>query len=417
MRPILAEVITIGDEILYGQITDTNTQWISAELDKIGVRTVRKSSVGDQADQILQILQEAETRADIIILTGGLGPTKDDITKNTLATYFHTQLVINEEALADVTAFFKSRGRELTEINRQQAALPENCTFISNKSGTAPGMWFEERGKVFVSMPGVPFEMKWLMTHAILPKLQQHFLLPSIYHRMIRTVGIGESFLAEKIEHWEDNLPSHIRLAYLPGFGGVRLRLTATGTDLVLMQQQVQQQIDAILPLIESFVFGYDDDELEKVIGDLLLQTGQTLATAESCTGGYVAHMITKVPGSSNYYLGGIIPYSNELKIRLAGVKPETLEQHGAVSEQTARELVEGVRFRLGADIGIASTGIAGPTGGTEDKPIGTVWIACSDGTRTEARKLQLSQFREINIQLTTTYLLNLLRMTLSKNP
>jgi len=417
MKPILAEVITIGDEILYGQITDTNTQWISAELNKIGVRTVRKSSVGDQAEPILQILREAETRADLIILTGGLGPTKDDITKHTLATYFGTRLVINEEALADVTAFFKSRGREMTKLNRQQAALPENCTFISNQSGTAPGMWFEKEGKVFISMPGVPFEMKWLMTHAMLPKLQQYFRLPFIYHRMIRTVGMGESFLAEKIAHWEDHLPSAIRLAYLPGFGGVRLRLTATGTELALLREQVQQQIDAVLPLIDTFVYGYDDDELEKVVGDLLRQNGQTLATAESCTGGYVAHLITQVPGSSSYYLGGIIPYSNDLKISLAGVKPETLQQYGAVSEQTARELAEGVRIKLGANIGISSTGVSGPTGGTEEKPVGTVWIACSDGTRTEAKKLQLSQFREVNVQLTATYLLNLLRMTLSKNP
>jgi nicotinamide-nucleotide amidase len=415
MKPILAEVITIGDEILYGQITDTNTQWISAELDKIGVKTVRKSSVGDQEHQILQILKEAETRADIILITGGLGPTKDDITKTTLAKYFNARLVINEEALEDVTAFFKSRGREMTELNRQQAALPENCTFISNKSGTAPGMWFEDEGRVIVSMPGVPFEMKWLMTNAILPKLQKHFSTPIIYHKMIRTVGIGESFLAEKIEDWENNLPDHIRLAYLPSFGGVRLRLTATGTNLALLEEQVQQKVNAVLPTIEPFVYGYDDDELEKVIGDLLLQQKLSLATAESCTGGYLAHMITKVPGSSQYFRGGVIPYSNELKTALLDVKSETLQTYGAVSEQTVREMAEGVRERLGTSLGIASTGVAGPGGGTDEKPVGTVWIACSDGVHTETRQLKLSQFREINIQLTATHALNLLRTILTK--
>jgi nicotinamide-nucleotide amidase len=415
MKNVLAEIITIGDEILYGQITDTNTQWLSAELDKIGVRTVRKSSVGDQEESILQILAEAEQRADIILITGGLGPTKDDITKTTLAKYFNSRLIINEEALADVTAFFKSRGREMTELNRLQAALPENCTFISNKSGTAPGMWFEEGGKIFASMPGVPYEMKWLMTNSILPKLQQYFKTPIIYHKIIRTVGIGESFLAERIADWEDTLPDHIKLAYLPSFGGVRLRLTATGESLALLEEQVQEQINLVLPLIDTHVFGYDDEDLEKVVGNLLLQGNLTLAAAESCSGGYIAHMITKVPGSSQYFRGAVVPYSNDLKVQLLGVKAATLQQFGAVSEQTAIEMAEGVRERLGASIGVASTGIAGPSGGTEEKPVGTVWIACSDGTRTETRQLKLSQFREINIQLTATYALNLVRMTLAK--
>ncbi len=416
MQQILAEIITIGDEILYGQITDTNTQWISAELDKIGIRIVRKSSVGDQEERILQILREAEERADIILITGGLGPTKDDITKTTLAKYFNTRLVINEEALADVTAFFKSRGREMTELNRLQAALPENSTFISNKSGTAPGMWFERNGKVFVSMPGVPYEMKWLMTNRMLPKLQQYFRTPVIYHKIIRTVGIGESFLAERIADWEDNLPSHIKLAYLPSFGQVKLRLTATGEKLSVLQEQVQALIDRVIPLIEPYVFGYDEEDLEKAVGKLLLEKGLTLAAAESCSGGYVAHMITKVPGNSQYFRGGAIVYSNDLKVQLAGVREETLVQFGAVSEQTAREMAEGVRNTLRSSIGVASTGIAGPSGGTEDKPVGTIWIACSDGIHTEARKLQLSQFRELNIQLTAVYVLNLIRTFVNKN-
>lgn len=415
MKNILAEVVTIGDEILYGQITDTNTQWISAELDQIGIRTVRKSSVGDQEEAILQILQEAEQRADIILMTGGLGPTKDDITKTTLTKYFNTRLVIHEEALAEVSEFFKRRGRELTELNRQQAAMPETATYIANKWGTAPSMWFERNGKVFISMPGVPFEMKSLMTNTLLPKLQRHFKTPVIYHKIIRTVGIGESFLAEKIEHWEDNLPSHIKLAYLPSFGGVKLRLTATGETAAQLQQQVQQQVDLVMPLIESHVYGYDDEDLEKAVGNLLLKKGFTVAAAESCSGGYVSHLITKVPGSSQYFQGAVVAYSNAVKTQVLGVKQATLDQFGAVSEETVREMAEGIRQKLGTTFGVASTGITGPTGGSEEKPVGTVWIACSDGTHTETRKLQLSQFREPNIQLTAVWVLNLLRMTLAK--
>lgn len=416
MKLIFAEVITIGDEILYGQITDTNTQWISAELDKIGIKTIRKSSVGDQEERILEILREAESRADIILITGGLGPTKDDITKTTLAKYFNTRLRIHEEALLDVTAFFEKRGRELTDINRQQAALPENCTYIANKMGTAPGMWFEINGKIFISMPGVPFEMKWLMTESMLPRLQAYFRTPIIYHKIIRTVGIGESYLATTIEQWEDNLPLHIRLAYLPSMNQVKLRLTATGENLTTLQQEVEDQIDKVLPLIQPFVFGFDSDELEKVVGTLLLNKNLTLATAESCTGGYIAHLITKVPGSSRYFRGGVIPYSNDLKVQLLGVKPETLEQFGAVSEETIRQMAEGVRLYAGTDIGIASSGIAGPDGGTEEKPVGTVWIACSDGQHTEVRLLKLGHTRELNIQQTAVASLNLLRQTLTKN-
>lgn len=417
---IRAEVVTIGDEILFGQITDTNTQWISTELTNIGIRTIRKSSVGDQADAILQVLREASERADVIILTGGLGPTKDDITKKTLCEYFGVGLVRNESALALVTSFFEKRGRAMTDLNRTQADLPANAVYIQNDWGTAPGMWFEHdrgdgRGRVYVSLPGVPFEMKHLMTNRILPKLRAHFQTPIIKHKMIRTVGIGESFLAERIEAWEDALPAHIKLAYLPHFGQVRLRLTATGTDEVTLDRELNEQVQRVLPLIENNVFGFDGDELETVVGKLLKDKGLTLGIAESCTGGYVSAQITKVSGSSAYFQGGIVSYSNDVKIGQLGVQPETLAQFGAVSEETIRQMAEGVRRALGTDVGIATSGIAGPDGGTPDKPVGTVWIAYATDGRTVTRLLKLGQYRDQNIQLTTTYVLNLLREEIIK--
>lgn len=407
---IRAEVITIGDEILFGQITDTNTQWIGTELTNIGIRPFRKSSVGDEADAILQVLHEAHQRANVIIITGGLGPTKDDITKKTLCTYFGVGMVRNPDALALVTGFFEKRGRAMTDLNRAQADLPANAVYIQNDWGTAPGMWFEHEGRVYISLPGVPFEMKSLMTHRILPKLATHFQTPIIKHKMIRTVGIGESFLAERIEAWEDALPPHIRLAYLPSFGGVKLRLTATGDDDAQLTHELNEQVAKVLPLIEKNVFGYDDDELEVVVGKLLKQQNLTLGIAESCTGGYVSSQITKVPGSSAYFWGSIVSYSNAVKATQLGVSPETLDQYGAVSEETVRQMAEGVRKALGTNVGIATSGIAGPDGGTPDKPVGTIWIACSTEKRTVARLLKLGQYREQNIQLTSNYVLNMLR-------
>ncbi|MBA4853583.1 competence/damage-inducible protein A [Emticicia sp. BO119] len=419
MRPILAEVVTIGDEILYGQITDTNTQWMSTELDKIGIKTVRKSSVGDQEDKILQILDEAEKRADIILLTGGLGPTKDDITKKTLCKYFNDELIINEDALAFITDFFSRRGRPMTELNRQQAMVPGRCTYLANKTGTAPGMWFEksdnsEKGKIFVSMPGVPHEMKYLMANEVIPRLKKYFETPVIYHKMIRTIGVGESFLAEKIEKWEDNLPSHIKLAYLPGFGQVRLRLTGVGENEEVLKQEVQNEVDKVLPLIESFVFGYDDQDLEAALGKLLKTKGKTVSVAESCTGGFISHLFTKVSGSSAYFTGGVVSYDNSVKINVLGVKSETIETHGAVSEETVTQMAEGVRALMKTDFAVATSGIAGPDGGTPEKPVGTLWIACAMEGMTIARKIQMSNQRETNINYGSIVAMNLLRKMLN---
>ncbi|HKZ36450.1 MAG TPA: competence/damage-inducible protein A [Chryseolinea sp.] len=413
MTTINAELLTIGDEILYGQIVDTNSQWMGAALSDAGIKVIRKTSVGDQESEILAAFAEAEERADIILITGGLGPTSDDLTKPCLAKYFNCNLKIHEEALAEVTEFFKSRGRELTEINRQQAALPECCEKITNQMGTAPGMWFERNKKVFVSMPGVPHEMKRMMTDIVIPKLKETFKTPAIHHQIIRTAGIGESFLAEKIADWENSLPAHIKLAYLPGLGEVKLRLTSTGDSLESLKAETSELTKKLHSRIAQFIYAYGDDPLEVVIGKTLLEKKMTLSIAESCTGGYLSHLVTSVPGSSTYFLGSIVPYAYEIKMRQLGVKPETLEQHGAVSEETIKEMAGLVRAKFNTDIGVATSGVAGPGGATSEKPVGTVWIAYSDKHQTVTRKLQLSKDRIINIKLASFAVLNLIRLSL----
>jgi nicotinamide-nucleotide amidase len=413
MKKIRAELLTIGDEILYGQIVDTNSQWMSVELDKVGISVIRKTSVGDREDEILGALTEAENRADIILITGGLGPTSDDLTKPCLARYFNCEIKINKEALAEVTEFFISRGREVTEINRQQAALPVCCTKITNVIGTAPGMWFEKNGKVFMSMPGVPHEMKRMMAERVIPRLLETFRMPTIVHQIIRTVGIGESFLAEKISSWEKSLPEHIKLAYLPSLGEVKLRLTAVGENPRQLQQEINELVEKLRPLAGDYIYGLGEKKLESVIGESLRTKKLTLAIAESCTGGFVSHLITSVPGSSEYFLGSIVPYAYEIKMRQLGVKPETLEKNGAVSEPTIIEMANLVRAKFNADIGVATSGIAGPGGATPDKPVGTVWIAYSDKHKTATRKLQLSKDRMLNIKLASVAVLNLIRINL----
>lgn len=412
---VRAEIITIGDEILFGQIIDTNTQWIGTQLTDIGIRPVRKTSVGDNKQDILDAFAQASQRVDVVIVTGGLGPTRDDITKHTFCEYFGTELEINQDALALITEFFAKRGRAMTELNIQQAALPKNCTYIPNLWGTAPGMWFEKDGAIYISLPGVPYEMKSLMEFEILPRLKARFSTHIIQHKSIRTIGIGESFLAEKISAWEDALPEHIKLAYLPHFGQVRLRLTGTGTDQDILERELAEQVALVLPLIEEHVFGYDSDELETVIGNLLINSNATVGTAESCTGGYVANQITSIPGSSRYYEGSVVSYSNDVKMNVLGVSRETLEAYGAVSEQTAREMAEGARRLLNTTFAISTTGIAGPDGGTAEKPVGTVWIACATPEETFTQLLTLRNNRKINIELTCSYALNLLRKTILK--
>ena len=415
MTRVTAELLTIGDEILYGQIVDTNSQWMSVALSEAGIQVVRKTTVGDVESEILTAFAEAEQRVDIILVTGGLGPTSDDLTKPCLVKHYNCGLKINEEALAEVTAFFKSRGRELTEVNRQQAALPTCCEKVANKIGTAPGMWFERNGKVLVSMPGVPHEMKLMMKDLVIPRLKLRFVTPTIYHQVIRTVGIGESFLSDKISPWERSLPSHIKLAYLPGLGDVKLRLTGIGKSQEELEMEIDELVDGLIPLAGEYIFGLGEDPLEKVIGNTLRERNLTLSIAESCTGGYVSHLITSVPGSSNYFMGSLIPYSYEIKMLQLGVRPETLEQHGAVSEATITEMANLVRAKFSTDIGVATSGIAGPGGATPEKPVGTVWIAYSDKHHTVTKKLQLSADRGINIRLASAAVLNLIRQSLPK--
>lgn len=415
MKKILAEIIAIGDELLYGQTLDTNSHWISGELDKVGIKVVRRTTVGDIESEILTAFAEAEKRADIILITGGLGPTNDDLTKPCLAKYFNCKIVMFEDALRDVTTFFASRGRELTELNRQQAALPECCKAVRNELGTAPGMWFDRSDKVFVSMPGVPHEMKKMMTDNVIPQLLQKYQTPTIRHQIIKTVGIGESFLAEKIASWENALPSHIKLAYLPSLGEVKLRLTAIGQSAEAMDVELKEWVEKLKPLASQYIYGYNETPLEAVIGQLLRDRKLTLSIAESCTGGYLSHLITSIPGSSEYFLGTMIPYAYEIKMRQLGVKPETLEKHGAVSEPTIIEMANIVRAKFSTDIGVATSGIAGPGGATPEKPVGTVWIAYSDKHQTVTRKLQLSTDRMINIRMSSVAVLNLIRLSLPK--
>lgn len=408
-----AEIITIGDEILIGQIVDTNSAWIARQLNGIGISVKQISSVSDSREHILKALEEAESRADLILITGGLGPTKDDITKHTLCEYFNTSLRYDDEVYKHVEVLFKRYGLKVTELNRKQAEVPENCTLIHNAYGTAPGMWFDVRGKVFISMPGVPYEMKAMMENEILQKIKTHFKTPTILHRTVLTQGIGESFLADKINDWENSLQKvNIKLAYLPSPGIVRLRLSTSGNDEKSLLKIVDKKIEELHSIIPKYIFGYEEDKLEEIIGKLLIENKKTLSTAESCTGGYIAHRITSVPGSSAYYKGSVVSYSNEVKVSLLGVSEETILEYGAVSEQVVREMAEGVQKKFKTDFAIACTGIAGPEGGTAEKPVGTVWIAiATPGSRNiKTKKFLFGDNRTRNIQITSITALNMLR-------
>jgi len=396
---ITAHIITIGDEILYGQILDTNAQWMSQQLDSIGVKVTQRLTIGDIKEEILNTLKYSEDRADIILITGGLGPTEDDLTKPILAEYFGVEMKMDEQALADVTAMFKRFKFELTPVNRLQANLPSNCTMIPNSLGTAPGMWFDENNTVFVSMPGVPFEMKELMSSFIIPKLKEQFDLPVIYHKVVKTIGIGESWLADKIKPWTDALPKHIGLAFLPSLREVKLRLTTSGNNVELLQSETDIQIEKLKNYAGKYIYGYNKDSIESVVGSLLVTKNETISTAESCTGGYLAHMLTSVPGSSIYFKGSIIAYANEVKTEQLGVNQNTLDMHGAVSEQTVIEMAESVRTKFNTTYGIATSGIAGPDGGTKEKPVGTVWIAIATPTGTQTKLLSLAKDRMLNIK------------------
>lgn len=416
---MLAEIITIGDEILIGQIVDTNSAFIAQQLNAIGIRVKQISSVSDDREHILTALAEAKSRADVILITGGLGPTKDDITKKTLAEYFGVGLVENKDALANVEAIFlRIRGTlaNMLDINRQQALVPENCEVILNRNGTAPGMWFNVDGKIYMSMPGVPHEMMYMMEDNVIPKLKATLKLPAIVHKTILTAGEGESYLAKRIEDIEDALPAHIKLAYLPKLGQVRLRLSGYGEDAAALKQEVDTFADRIVERVSNVVIAQEDISLEKAILNKMEANGLTLSVAESCTGGYISHLITQHPGSSKVFLGGGVTYANELKESLLGVKPETLEQYGAVSGETVTEMVEGAIKHFKSDYAIAVTGIAGPDGGTEEKPVGTVWIGVSNGAKTKTKKFTFGNKRIQNIERSAVSALSMLNILLVEN-
>lgn len=404
-------LLTIGDEILYGQILNTNVHWLSIELDKAGFSVALHLSVGDTAESITKGLDTALAQASIVLITGGLGPTKDDVTKHTLAAYFQSELAIHEQALADVTVLVTSRGRSLNELNRLQALQPVKARYIKNEVGTAPGMWFDAPGgKVVVSMPGVPFEMKRMVTNQVLPLLNQQFEKPVVLHKYACTIGCPESELAQLIEPWETALPPYLKLAYLPTYSQVKLRLTGRSADAAALEAEMNEQIAALVPIIGQYIYAFEEQPLEQALGKLLCERKLTVAAAESCTGGQVATTFTSIPGSSEYFQGGVVAYSKEVKVQVLGVKPETLAEHGVYSHQCAAEMAAGVREKLGAAIGLSTTGVAGPASDDPNVPVGNIWIGLAHEGGVDTRQLTLGKDRETNIKLTTMALLNLLR-------
>lgn len=408
-----AEIITIGNELLIGQVVDTNSAWMAEQLNLIGIRVVQITSISDQRKHILTTLKEASSRADIILISGGLGPTRDDITKTTLCEYFNTKPVFNQDAYENIVRLFGSRGFVITPLNCAQAEVPESCTPLLNVNGTAPGMWFEKDGIIYVSMPGVPFEMKGLMTTHVLPRLSK-LSSTGIVHRTILTQGVGESFLAAKIEDWETALPDYIKLAYLPQPGIVRLRLTASGPDRTLLEKEINERVTKLYGLIPEYIFGEGDETLEMVVSKLLKAHGFTLATAESCTGGYIAHLITSIPGSSAFFKGSVVAYANEIKEHLLGVTPDTLARYGAVSQETVFEMAAGIIRHLKVDCAVAVSGIAGPDGGTPDKQVGTTWISVLSPKGAETKMFTFGEHRGRNIRRAALAALDMLRKQLS---
>lgn len=406
-----AEIITIGDEILIGQIVDTNSAWIGEQLNLNGIKLHQITSISDDEEHIFHTLESIHSKTKLVLMTGGLGPTKDDITKHTLTRYFKTELKFHEPTYEHVKQLFARFNIEMTETNRKQAELPESCTIITNNYGTAPGMWFEKDGVVFVSMPGVPYEMKKMVENEILPKIKEHFRTPTIIHRTVLTQGIGESFLADKIVDWENSLGAEgIKLAYLPSPGIVRLRLSIWGDNETDLLDRVNRKIKELQELIPQYIYGYEKEQFEEIIGRLLRERKQTLSTAESCTGGRISHLVTSVPGSSEYFMGGVVSYSYKSKEDLLGVKKETLEKYGAVSEETVIEMAHGAKERFNTDYAISVSGIAGPGGGLEDKPVGTVWMALASPNGIKTKKFTFGDNRERNIVRSSLAALNMLR-------
>lgn len=406
-----ADIISIGDELLIGQVTNTNASWMALQLNLLGIQVNRITNVADSKSEIISILNEASERSSIIMVTGGLGPTSDDITKPTICDFFNTTLVFNEKVFSMVDSFIKARGGKMNELNKGQAYLPKSCEVIFNTVGTAPAMWFEKDNKIFVFMPGVPFEMQKLMTDSVLPKIKEKFNPAKIFHKTILTHGIPESTLAERIADWEKILPSYIKLAYLPSPGIVKLRLSVYNKDDG--QEIIEAQIAKLKSVLGNSIYGYDSDSLELVVGQLLLEKKKYLTLAESCTGGNISKLITSIPGSSEYYKGGVVAYSNEIKMSELQVEKKILESFGAVSQEVVESMATRVLSKFKANYAIAISGIAGPTGGTAQKPVGTVWIAVASEKEVTSKKYLFGDNRERNITRASLTALNMLRLIL----
>jgi len=410
MKNINASIITIGDELLIGQVIDTNSAWIAQQLNRAGIAITKRIAVGDDADEIWNALESEKGNADVVLITGGLGPTSDDITKQVLCKYFDGKMIVDNGALENVKFLFeKIYHKPISEVNLKQAEVPDVCEVIQNKRGSAPGMVFQKNGTIFISMPGVPYEMQGIMEDVI-PMLEKRFALPAIIHRTILTAGIGESALAEMIKDFEAQLPSEIKLAYLPNYGMVRLRLTTSGFDKVKTEKVIKQQFQELKELVKNYMVTDKDETMQEVLGNILSKNKKTISTAESCTGGAIASLITSVPGSSAYYQGSIVSYSYDIKETLLNVKKETLEKYGAVSEETVKEMLSGLLDQMKTDFGIAVSGIMGPDGGTAEKPVGTVWVGVGNKEKQVVQKLKQRFERKKNIEVTSVMALNMMR-------
>lgn len=417
MEKVFATIITIGDELLIGQVIDTNSSWIARELNKMGILVKHRVAVGDVWQDIWDALDAESKQASLILITGGLGPTADDITKQLLCTYFGARMVVHQPTLNQITHIFEQvLKRPMIERNIKQAEVPDTCTVLQNERGTAPGMLFKKEGKVFISLPGVPHEMKWLMTNKVMPLLPELFQTGFVEHRTLLTAGIGESFLADLIQDIETSLPESIKLAYLPNYGMVRLRLSAFGFDKPAMQQEINQYFQLLKERTGEYLVTDEDIPMELAVGRLLKQKGKTVATAESCTGGYIAHLITSHPGASAYFTGSVISYANAIKQSVLHVSAETLQSAGAVSEATVTQMARSVLDMMQTDYAIAVSGIMGPDGGTTEKPVGMVWVAVADKDKVLTRLFNFRFDRKRNIELTSYHALNLLRAFLVDN-
>ena len=410
MDSIKVEIITIGDEILIGQIIDTNSAWMATQLNQYGFEIHRITSVHDNGQQIKDAINYAFSQADVVLLTGGIGPTKDDITKHTLCEYFHTQLVYSQDVYDNILQLFKHRPHVMNPLTAAQAMVPESCTVIQNRVGTAPVTWFEKDGKILVSMPGVPYEMMHNMQTEIIPRLAEYFNTPNIIHQTVITYGIPESQLAVTLTDWENNLPEHIHLAYLPNNGLVKLRLSGISDNQDSLKSEIESLFAQLEPLLGNAIIAHEDITPQAHLGKLLKERQQDVSTAESCTGGNIAHLITSVPGSSNYYKGSVVAYSNEVKVQQLGVSEMDIATHGAVSQEVVEQMAQGIRKKLNTHYGIATSGIAGPDGGSPDKPVGTTWIAvASPDKKVVSKKFQFGKLREQNINRATQAALTLL--------